>query len=164
MYYTFFDSPLGDLLIMGDEDGLTALYLPTGRHAAQTPTSAVRDDQALAEVRSQLSEYFAGRRTEFDLRLNPTGTPFQLKVWQALRQIPYGQTASYGQTARAIGIDAGAARAVGLANGRNPISIIVPCHRVIGANGSMTGYGGGIEAKRWLLDHEAQLAGLPQLW
>ncbi len=159
VHYTTIDSPLGVLLAMGDEDGLTALYLSTGRHSVQTPAGAQRDDAALASVRTQLDEYFAGVRMEFDLPLNPRGTPFQLKVWQALRTIPYGATFSYGHQARMIG-DPGSARAVGLANGRNPISIIVPCHRVIGANGSLTGYGGGIEAKRWLLDHEARHAGL----
>ena len=162
MHYTTIDSPLGDLLALGDEDGLVGLYLPTGKHVAQTPNGARRDDTALAEVREQLTEYFAGKRMEFDVRLNPHGTPFQLKVWLALREIPYGTTASYGQQALMIG-DPGAARAVGLANGRNPISIIVPCHRVVGANGSLTGYGGGIEAKRWLLDHEAKHAGLTLL-
>jgi methylated-DNA-[protein]-cysteine S-methyltransferase len=162
VHYTKIASPLGELLVMGDEGGLTGLYLPTGRHTALTPQSADRDDAALADVRRQLDEYFAGKRTEFELRLNPHGTPFQLKVWLALRTIPFGSTASYGQQAARIG-DPGSARAVGLANGRNPISIIVPCHRVIGANGSLTGYGGGIEAKRWLLDHEAQSAGLTLL-
>jgi methylated-DNA-[protein]-cysteine S-methyltransferase len=162
MHYTTIDSPLGNLLAIGDEDGLTALYLSTGRHIAQTPAGAHRDDAALAEVREQLTEYFAGRRTEFTLRLNPHGTAFQQRAWLALRAIPYGATASYGQQAKALG-DPGASRAVGLANGRNPISIIVPCHRVIGADGSLTGYGGGIEAKRWLLDHEAKHAGLTLL-
>ncbi len=159
MHYTTIQSPLGLILVIGDEDGLSALYLSTGRHSVQTPNGARRDDAALADVRTQLDEYFAGTRMVFDLRLNPRGTPFQLKVWQALRTIPYGVTASYGEQARSIG-DAGSARAVGLANGHNPISIIVPCHRVVGANASLTGYGGGIAAKRWLLDHEAQHAGL----
>jgi methylated-DNA-[protein]-cysteine S-methyltransferase len=161
-HYTTIDSPLGELLAIGDEDGLTDLYLPTGKHVVQTPGDAQRDDAALGEVRSQLDEYFAGTRQRFELRLNPHGTEFQRKVWLALRDIPYGETASYGKQAAAIG-DLGAARAVGLANGRNPISIIVPCHRVIGADGSLTGYGGGIEAKRWLLDHEAKHAGLTLL-
>jgi methylated-DNA-[protein]-cysteine S-methyltransferase len=158
-HYTTIDSPLGELLAIGDEDGLTDLYLPTGKHVVQTPRDARRDDGALAEVSEQLDEYFAGKRQRFELRLNPRGTAFQQKVWLALRDIAYGETASYGKQAAAIG-DPGAARAVGLANGRNPISIIVPCHRVIGADGSLTGYGGGIEAKRWLLDHEAKHAGL----
>ncbi len=159
MRYTLIDSPLGDLLALGDDDGLTGLYLPSGKHASRPPTDATRDDRALSDVRDQLTEYFAGARQRFQLRLSPKGTPFQLRVWLALREIPYGQTTSYGQTALEVGAPT-AARAVGLANGRNPISIIVPCHRVIGANGSLVGYGGGMAAKRWLLAHEARHAGL----
>jgi methylated-DNA-[protein]-cysteine S-methyltransferase len=158
MHYSMIASPLGDLLAIADADGLTALYLSTGRHVAQTSNGLSRDDAALAPVREQMNEYFAGERQAFEVRLNPFGTKFQKKVWRALREIPYGQTASYGETAIAIG-EPGSARAVGLANGRNPISIIVACHRVIGADGSLTGYGGGIAAKRWLLDHEAKHAG-----
>jgi methylated-DNA-[protein]-cysteine S-methyltransferase len=158
-HYSTVDSPLGEVLLIGDEDGLVGLYLSTGKHVVQAPRIARRDDAALADVREQLDEYFAGKRTEFDVRLNAHGTPFQLRVWQALREIPFGETASYGQQALRVG-EPGAARAVGLANGRNPISIIVPCHRVVGANGSLTGYGGGLPAKRWLLDHEAKHAGL----
>jgi methylated-DNA-[protein]-cysteine S-methyltransferase len=160
MRYTMIDSPLGDLLVAGDETGLTALYLPTGRHATHRPGSWTRDDAAFSDVRAQLGEYFAGERREFDLTLHPSGTPFQHRVWQALRQIPYGETSSYGRTASAICAPT-AARAVGLANGQNPISIIVPCHRVIGANGSLTGYGGGLDAKRWLLAHEQAHSGAP---
>jgi methylated-DNA-[protein]-cysteine S-methyltransferase len=159
MHYTLIESPLGDLLALGDEDGLTGLYLPTGKHVVHTPANARRDDAALVDVRTQMDEYFAGSRQRFELRLSPHGTSFQLRVWLALREIPYGQTASYGQTALALGAP-NAARAVGLANGRNPISIIVPCHRVIGANGSLVGYGGGMAAKQWLLAHEAKHAGL----
>jgi methylated-DNA-[protein]-cysteine S-methyltransferase len=159
VHYTIIDSPLGGLLAVGDEDGLTELYLPTGRHAEHPPPNARRDDRALRDVRHQLDEYFAGTRQRFELRLAPHGSPFQLKVWQALREIPYGETTSYGRTALAIGSPTGA-RAVGLANGSNPISIVVPCHRVIGTNGSLVGYGGGLEAKRWLLAHEAKHAGL----
>ncbi|MCW2496020.1 methylated-DNA--[protein]-cysteine S-methyltransferase [Jatrophihabitans sp.] len=157
--YTYVDSPLGALLLVRDDGGLTGLYLPTGRHAAARQPEWTRDDDAFSDVRTQLEEYFAGTRTSFDLALNAHGTPFQTVVWQALREIPYGETASYGETAAAIGSPT-ASRAVGLANGQNPISIIVPCHRVIGANGSLTGYGGGLEAKRWLLSHEAAHAGL----
>jgi methylated-DNA-[protein]-cysteine S-methyltransferase len=109
-----------------------------------------------AEV--QLDEYFAGKRTQFDLPLHPIGTPFQIEVWEALKAIPYGEVRSYGDIAEQIGRP-GASRAVGLANGRNPISVIVPCHRVIGASGSLTGYGGGLERKRLLLDLEADVAG-----
>jgi methylated-DNA-[protein]-cysteine S-methyltransferase len=153
MRYTYIPSPLGELLVTRDDAGLTGLYLPTGRHATTPPPDGDRDDEAFDDVRIQLAEYFAGRRTVFDLPLNAHGTAFQKRVWTALCEIPYGQTASYGQTAEAIGAPT-ASRAVGLANGQNPISIIVPCHRVVGANGSLTGYGGGLEAKRWLLEHE----------
>lgn len=114
------------------------------------------EPSAFRDVADQLAAYFAGELTEFDLALDPSGTPFQLTVWAALRTIPYGQTRSYADIARQIGSPT-ASRAVGLANGRNPISIIVPCHRVIGANGSLTGYGGGIERKRALLDLESPL-------
>jgi methylated-DNA-[protein]-cysteine S-methyltransferase len=117
------------------------------------PALAVR---ILDAVRTQLDEYFAGERTEFDLPLDPIGTPFQLSAWQVLRTIPYGSTMSYGEQARTLG-DPNKARAVGAANGRNPISIIVPCHRVVGSNGSLTGFAGGIGAKAWLLDHERRV-------
>jgi methylated-DNA-[protein]-cysteine S-methyltransferase len=153
--WTRIDSPLGPLLIARDDQGLTDLYLPSGRHQREPRPGWVRDDTAFDDVRTQLAEYFLGQRTEFDLPLHASGSPFQHKVWAALRAIPYGVTASYGATALAIGMPVGASRAVGLANGQNPISIIVPCHRVIGANGSLTGYGGGLDAKRWLLAHES---------
>ena len=149
--YTVIESPIGGLLITGDGTSITGLYTP-GHH--RTPmTGSLRDDDAFAEARAQLGEYFDGRRQEFDLRVSVTGTPFQAAVWKALREIPYGTTASYAELAAQIGAPT-AVRAVGAANGRNPISIIVPCHRVIGSNGSLTGYAGGIGAKRWLLDHE----------
>jgi methylated-DNA-[protein]-cysteine S-methyltransferase len=159
MRYTYIPSPLGELLVTRDDDGITGLYLPTGRHATTAPPDGDRDDDAFEDIRVQLAEYFAGRRQDFDLRLHATGTAFQQRVWAALCEIQYGETASYGQTAAAIGAPT-ASRAVGLANGQNPISIIVPCHRVVGANGSLTGYGGGLEAKRWLLEHEKGQAGL----
>jgi methylated-DNA-[protein]-cysteine S-methyltransferase len=114
-----------------------------------------RDDAALSEARAQLQAYFAGELRGFELPLAAEGTPFQQRVWRALCDIPYGETISYGELARRIGQPA-AARAVGLANGQNPIAIVVPCHRVIGANGSLTGYGGGLERKRWLLAHESR--------
>jgi methylated-DNA-[protein]-cysteine S-methyltransferase len=158
MKYSLIGSPLGDLLVARDDVGIAALYLPTGKNAQSPNPGWTREDTAFDDVRTQLGEYFAGERQEFDLPLHPIGTAFQQQVWLALREIPYGQTASYGQTAAAIGHPNGS-RAVGLANGRNPISIIVPCHRVIGANGSMTGYGGGIEAKQWLLAHEQKTVG-----
>ncbi|WP_305778086.1 methylated-DNA--[protein]-cysteine S-methyltransferase [Jatrophihabitans sp. GAS493] len=155
--YTHIPSPVGPLLVKRDRIGITGLYFSTGRHpewVSSTDADATVDDGAFDDVRAQLEEYFAGRRTRFELELNPAGTDFQRRVWLALREIPYGKTKTYGEQAEAIGSPK-AVRAVGLANGRNPISIIVPCHRVIGANGSLTGFGGGLEAKRWLLDHEA---------
>ncbi|PZS20405.1 MAG: cysteine methyltransferase [Pseudonocardiales bacterium] len=159
MRYAHLDSPLGALLVLRDNVGLTGLYLPTGRHPVTVAPGWLRDDAAFDDVRTQLAEYFAGRRRAFDLALHPSGTAFQQRVWAALLDIPYGETTSYGKTAAAIGVPS-AARAVGLANGRNPIPVIVPCHRVIGANGSLTGYGGGLDAKRWLLAHESGQPGL----
>ena len=134
-----------------ENDAVVALDWVRPQHDDHHPVL----DAALA----QLSEYFAGQRFEFDLPLRPRGTPFQQRVWQGLCQIPYGATWSYGKLAAAVG-NANGSRAVGAANGRNPISIIVPCHRVIGANGRMVGYGGGLAAKRWLLEHEAHKRGL----
>ena len=162
MRYTYQPSPLGDLLLVRDDDGITGLYLPTGKHPVTPMADWTRDDTGFDDIRRQLDEYFAGTRREFDLPLHASGTAFQKRVWQALLDIPYGETASYGKTAAAIG-EPGAARAVGLANGHNPISIIVPCHRVVGADGSLTGYGGGLDAKRWLLSHEACHAGTVRL-
>lgn len=159
MNYTYIDSPLGALLAVRDAAGLTGLYLPTGKRPMTVHPDWVRDDAAFDDVRTQLDEYFAGRRRDFDLPLNAAGTAFQKRVWAALREIPYGETTSYGKTAAALG-SPDAARAVGLANGQNPISIVVPCHRVVGANGSLTGYGGGLDAKQWLLAHEAAHSGL----
>ena len=144
--YAQIDSPIGPLLLTGDDESITGLYMsrdPDGR----------RDDGAFTRAREQLDAYFAGELEIFDLPLAPRGTEFQRRVWDELRQIPYGQTTSYGALAAKIGRP-DACRAVGLANGRNPISIIIPCHRVIGASGALTGYGGGIERKRWLLAHE----------
>jgi methylated-DNA-[protein]-cysteine S-methyltransferase len=165
--YDIVDSPIGRLLLTGNEQALSGLFmLDGGRHqmahqgveGAAKPPWASRDWEhrpgGLAEAARQLGEYFGGGRTEFDLPLAPRGTEFQLAVWAELTRIPYGTTASYGEVARALGKSLVASRAVGLANGRNPISIIVPCHRVIGADGSMTGYGGGVERKEWLLGHE----------
>jgi methylated-DNA-[protein]-cysteine S-methyltransferase len=159
MKYTYIDSPLGPLLAVRDADGLAGLYLPTAKHPITVHAEWVRDDAAFDDVREQLAEYFTGVRRTFDLPLNAAGTAFQKRVWTALCDIPYGQTTSYGKTAVAVGAP-DAARAVGLANGQNPISIVVPCHRVVGADGSLTGYGGGLDAKRWLLAHEAAHSGL----
>jgi methylated-DNA-[protein]-cysteine S-methyltransferase len=154
MRYTFIPSPLGDLLAVRNDGGLTGLYLPTGKRPMAVRPEWQRADEAFDDVRAQLAEYFEGTRRTFELPLNAIGTSFQKRVWAALVDIPYGETTSYGKTAAAVGVP-DAARAVGLANGQNPISIVVPCHRVIGANGSLTGYGGGLDAKRWLLAHEA---------
>jgi methylated-DNA-[protein]-cysteine S-methyltransferase len=152
--YTRVSSPVDDLILTGDGASLTGCYFTGTGHATIPSTGLDRDDDAFADALAQLAEYFAGERTTFDLPLAPSGTDFQLRVWQQLRTIPYGVTCSYADVARGIGATTGF-RAVGLANGRNPISIIVPCHRVIGANGSLTGYGGGLERKRFLLDLEA---------
>ncbi len=155
-YYTEMESPLGRLLLRGNADGLTGIYMENHRHGPADPTTGTRDDARLAHVRTQLAEYFDGRRTAFDLLLDRTaGTTFQRRVWQALLDIPYGETISYGELARRIGQPA-AVRAVGLANGRNPISVVVPCHRVVGTGGKLTGYGGGLENKRRLLELEAR--------
>jgi methylated-DNA-[protein]-cysteine S-methyltransferase len=146
------DSPIGPLALAGHGRALTNL-----RMIDQTPepnrTDWLPDDQAFPDAVDQLDAYFAGERSDFDLELSLVGSEFQQRVWRALLTIPYGETRSYGQIANQIGAS-GAARAVGLANGRNPIAIIVPCHRVIGANGSLTGYGGGLDRKRSLLELE----------
>jgi methylated-DNA-[protein]-cysteine S-methyltransferase len=147
-------SPIGDLLLLRTERGLSGLYLLGLANSPAIEPGWVEDDEAFAEVRAQLDEYFAGTRASFEVALDLEGTAFQRSVWEALLAIPFGKTESYGELAERIGRP-GAFRAVGLANGRNPVSIIVPCHRVIGADGSLTGYGWGTERKRWLLDLEA---------
>lgn len=148
------DSPIGPLTLAGKDGKLSHLLMLDHSHA---PSRAgwISDDAAFPDVVEQLAAYFAGDLTEFDLTYAMAGTDFQRRVWVALLTIPYGQTRSYGELADQIGSPT-ASRAVGLANGRNPISIIVPCHRVIGSNGSLTGYGGGIDRKRALLDLEQQ--------
>jgi len=158
MKYTYIRSPIGVLLVTRDKGGVTGLDLPKARYPRQLRDDWGRDDPAFDDARTQLSEYFAGKRQQFDLPLNARGSTFQQAVWRALTEIPYGETTSYGKVAASIGHPDGA-RAVGVANGQNPIPIIVPCHRVIGADGSLTGYGGGLPTKRWLLDHEAHHAG-----
>jgi methylated-DNA-[protein]-cysteine S-methyltransferase len=157
LLYTTTESPVGELLLAGDAERLRGLHMQGGRRPAAVAADWKRADEPFAAVREQLGEYFAGERTEFDLPLAPLGTPFQERVWDALSRIPYGRTASYGEIARGLG-DPGASRAVGLANGRNPISIIVPCHRVIGTDGKLTGYAGGVERKRFLLELEGVTA------
>jgi len=151
--YSTFASPIGELTLTSDGKSVTGLYMQNQKHGATRTREWQRDDAALNEPRAQLEAYFAGELREFALPLAARGTPFQQRVWLALCAIPYGETISYGELARRIGQPA-ASRAVGLANGRNPIAIVVPCHRVIGAHGSLTGYGGGLARKRWLLAHE----------
>lgn len=145
------DSPIGPLRLVSDGQCLCGVYM--GDEQAEHPTRPGHDVPVLREAVSQLEAYFGGALHAFDLPLCAQGTAFQRRVWKALREIPYGTTVSYGTLAARIG-QPKASRAVGLANGRNPISIVVPCHRVIGADGSLTGYGGGLPRKRWLLNHE----------
>lgn len=160
MFHTVvMDSPVGELCLIASDRGLRAILWGAEDAAGlasinegdivEGPNGVL--DQAVAE----LDEYFAGTRREFDIPLDPVGTPFQQSAWMVLRTIPYGCTMSYGEQARRLG-DPNKARAVGAANGRNPLSIVVPCHRVIGSTGHLTGFGGGLEAKSWLLDHERQ--------
>jgi methylated-DNA-[protein]-cysteine S-methyltransferase len=155
LLYTTVDSPVGELLLVGDEGALRGLYMQEGRTSAAVRPAWERADGAFRDVRTQLDEYFAGGRASFDLPLELDGTPFQRRVWRALLEVPYAETISYGALARRIGRPA-SSRAVGAANGRNPISVIVPCHRVVGTGGGLTGYGGGIVRKRFLLDLEAR--------
>jgi methylated-DNA-[protein]-cysteine S-methyltransferase len=161
-WYDVMLTPLGAVFIGGSEAGLHRVDFMNktrgvrwflDRLTGDTKVAPQRDAEAAAEAVEQLSAYFTGERLEFDLPLAPRGTAFQREVWKTLREIPPGETQSYGDVARAIGRPS-ASRAVGAANGRNPIAIVVPCHRVIGANGQLTGYASGLERKRWLLDHE----------
>jgi methylated-DNA-[protein]-cysteine S-methyltransferase len=158
LVYTCVDSPIGELLLVGDGSTLHGLVMQDGRHPVEVDPGWERDDDAFADAREQLAEYFAGERTSFDVPVHLEGTDFQVRVWQALREIPYGTTISYGELARRVGRPTGA-RAVGAANGRNPVAVVVPCHRVIGADGSLTGFGGGTERKQLLLGLEAETAG-----
>jgi methylated-DNA-[protein]-cysteine S-methyltransferase len=151
--HTVIDSPYGLLTLVADDGVLSGLYMTEQRHRPPEETFGEPDERPFAEAEEQLTAYFAGELKEFTLELRLNGTPFQRTVWDQLRRIPYGETRSYGELADALGKPS-ASRAVGLANGRNPIGIIVPCHRVVGANGSLTGYGGGLERKQRLLDFE----------
>jgi methylated-DNA-[protein]-cysteine S-methyltransferase len=155
--YCTVESPVGRLLLTSDGHALTGLHFSTPKQP-KPKTDWVQNSGAdlLRAAARQLREYFAGTRQQFDLPLQPEGTEFQRRVWRALTEIPFGETLSYGQLARHIE-NPNASRAVGLANGRNPIAVIIPCHRVIGADGSLTGFGGGLARKQWLLEHE----GLP---
>jgi methylated-DNA-[protein]-cysteine S-methyltransferase len=157
--YTRCPSPIGELTLTASATALTAVYFPTSRHGSPPDAQGEAAGPAaeiLARARQQLAEYFAGTRKTFDLPLAAEGSAFEHRVWDALARIPYGATTTYGELARRLG-DARNARAVGAANGKNPIPVIVPCHRVIGANGDLTGFGGGIDRKRWLLEHEGAL-------
>jgi methylated-DNA-[protein]-cysteine S-methyltransferase len=163
------DSPIGPMTLVADGGALACLYMTDHRHAPEDAAFGPADPgpgpqaEVLAEAERQLTEYFAGTRTEFDLPLAMGGTAFQQRVWAGLREIPYGETISYGELARRLGQPT-ASRAVGLANGRNPVSIIVPCHRVVGSNGRLVGYGGGLDRKLHLLDLERRtLASAEQL-
>ena len=159
MLYTTFESPLGELLALGDGRRLHGLYMQEGRTAIAVASDWQEAEEPFADVRDQLDDYWAGRRVGFDLPLEMIGSPFQRRVWRALQDIPYGETTSYGELARRIGVPS-ASRAVGTANGHNPICVIVPCHRVIGADGSLTGFGGGLQRKRLLLELEAGVLSL----
>jgi methylated-DNA-[protein]-cysteine S-methyltransferase len=150
------DSPVGPLTLVATDGALSGLYMEKQRHLPPEETFGALDDPGtdpFATVAAQLTAYFAGELTEFDVPLNLHGTPFQRRVWTALQDIPYGETTSYGELAAELG-NPSASRAVGLANGRNPVGVIVPCHRVVGSTGSLTGYGGGLDRKRYLLDFE----------
>jgi methylated-DNA-[protein]-cysteine S-methyltransferase len=162
--WTLLPTPVGELLLTTDGAALTAVFFEKHRDGGDERPTALRrpparddDHPVLVAARIQLAEYFARERRAFDLPLAPAGTVFQQRVWTALLDIPYGTTTSYGEIARRLGLLPTASRAVGLANGANPISIIVPCHRVVGADGSLTGYGGGLDRKRYLLDLERDL-------
>jgi methylated-DNA-[protein]-cysteine S-methyltransferase len=171
LFSTTMPSPIGELTIVADDDAIVAIRWDTESYERQpdahNPVDAwigrrgvdvaeAPEHPVLAGAVAQLTEYFAGERTEFDLPLAPAGTDFQQSAWHALRGIPFGETVSYGEQAAAMG-DRRKARAVGAANGRNPIPIVVPCHRVVGSNGHLTGFAGGIEVKAWLLDHELRV-------
>ena len=156
-----FDSPIGPLTIVASDVGVRAVLWPSdepSRVPLAGPAVEQPDHAVIRSVMTQLAEYFAGDRSDFDVPLDPVGTAFQQDAWAALRTIPYGETISYGEQAARMG-DRRKARAVGAANGRNPISIIVPCHRVVGSGGALTGFAGGLEAKAWLLRHESAVSG-----
>ncbi|GLQ97693.1 methylated-DNA--[protein]-cysteine S-methyltransferase [Dyella mobilis] len=157
IWYDHLSTQIGKLLLAADSQGLREVWFETGKHKKEPPPSWLHDPGKLAFARTQLEEYFAGERQHFDLPLHPLGTPFQIQVWHALAKIPYGSTISYAELARRIGQPL-AVRAVGAANGRNPLPIVLPCHRVIGSDGSLTGFGGGLPTKRFLLGMEDGIA------
>ena len=155
MYYCYLDTPIGELLLAGEEGGLSMIGFPKGSMRREPEPDWIFNEKPLADARRQLHEYFAGERREFDLPLMLSGTEFQVSVLQALLEIPYGETVTYGEIAKRIGRPR-AVRAVGAANGRNPIPTVVPCHRVIGSTGDLTGFGGGLDTKEALLRLEAE--------
>ncbi len=155
MYYCYLDTPIGELLLAGEDDALSMIGFPKGSMRRDPEPDWIYNEKPLTKARQQLDEYFAGTRKKFDLPLNINGTEFQVSVLEALRNIPYGETVSYGEIAKRIGRPK-AVRAVGAANGRNPIPIVVPCHRVIGSSGDLTGFGGGLDTKEALLRLEAE--------
>lgn len=160
MYYCYFKTPIGDLLLAGDENALHLIGFPEGSMRREPEAEWIYSDKPFAEACKQLTAYFAGERQSFDLNLKPGGTEFQLEVLEELQKIPYGTTASYGDIARRIGRPK-AVRAVGAANGKNPLPIIIPCHRVIGSSGDLTGFGGGIPTKKALLRLELENSQFP---
>jgi methylated-DNA-[protein]-cysteine S-methyltransferase len=155
MYYCYLDTPIGELLLAGENHALSMIGFPKGSMRRDPEPDWIYNEKPLANARQQLQEYFAGDRKDFDLPLQLDGTEFQVKVLKALQKIPYGETVSYGEIAKRIGKPK-AVRAVGAANGRNPIPIVVPCHRVIGSSGDLTGFGGGLDTKEALLRLEAE--------
>jgi len=159
MFYTYMDSPIGRLLLAGDRDNLKRVGFSSGGKARGADPEWERFDEPFRQVRRQLTEYFEGTRKVFDLPLAPDATPFQARVLEALAEIPYGETRSYRDVAVAVG-NPKAVRAVGGVNGSNPIPIVIPCHRVIGSDGTLTGFGGGLDTKRFLLDLERRHSGL----
>ncbi|MCM2439713.1 methylated-DNA--[protein]-cysteine S-methyltransferase [Agrobacterium vitis] len=159
--YTFMNSPIGSLLLAGDGRRLSRIGFPSGKGFIKPKPEWVLDDAAFEGTKDQLRAYFNGTRQEFDLPLDLEGTDFQRDVWQELIRIPFGMTISYGELARRIG-RLSASRAVGAANGANPLPIVIPCHRVIGSNGSLTGFGGGLDTKKWLLTLERAAVGIDE--
>ncbi len=152
-YYSHLDTPLGTMIVTGDGRFVTGLYMPQHKRRSCRDAAWQQSNAPFAAVSAQLADYFAGKRQTFDIPIKLAGTPFQLSVWQELVKIPFATTISYAELAKRLGRPT-ASRAVGHANARNPVSILVPCHRVIGANGQLTGYAGGVATKRWLLDLE----------
>lgn len=159
--YSYHDSPVGPLLLAGTNTTLDYISFPTGRTTIKPRRQWERDDAFFPKTRQQLNAYFAGELTEFDLPIRFNGSEFQNAVWRALYEIPYGETVSYGDIAQRIGEPLSSSRAVGVANGQNPLPIVVPCHRVIGADGSLTGFGGGLPTKQFLLDLEERVMPRP---